>query len=45
MMHEDFETNRRVADDVYKILRLLDEHGQMLTILLEERNLRDRSRL
>ena len=39
MMHEDFETNRHVADDVYKILRLLDEHGQMLTILLEQRNL------
>lgn len=45
MMHEDFETNRHVADDVYKILRILDEHGQMLTILLEQRDLRDRTRL
>jgi uncharacterized membrane protein len=34
MMQEDFETNRHVADDVYKILRILDEHGQMLTSLL-----------
>ena len=45
MMHEDFETNRHVADEVYKILRLLDEHGQMLTILLEQSNPRDRTRL
>jgi uncharacterized membrane protein len=34
MMHEDFETNRQVAGDVHKILRILDEHGQMLTILV-----------
>ena len=45
MMHEDFETNRHVADEVYKILRVLGEHGQMLTTLLEQRNRRDRTRL
>ena len=45
MMHEDFETNRQVAADVYKILRILDEHGQMLTSLLEQRDSPDRTRL
>ena len=33
------------AADVHKILRILEEHGQMLTILLEQRDLRDRTRL
>jgi uncharacterized membrane protein len=36
MMHEDFETNRQVAAEVGKILRILDEHGQILTFLLEQ---------
>jgi uncharacterized membrane protein len=35
MMHEDFETNRQVAAEVDKILRILEEHGQVLTLLLE----------
>jgi len=44
MMHEDFETNRQVAAEVYKILRILEEHGQILTILLEQRPHGDRRR-
>jgi uncharacterized membrane protein len=38
MMHEDFATNRQVAAEVGKILRILDEHGQILTVLLDQRH-------
>jgi uncharacterized membrane protein len=44
MMHEDFATNRQVAAEVAKILRILDEHGQLLTILLEQGQHGNRSR-
>jgi uncharacterized membrane protein len=44
MMHEDFETNRQVAAEVGKILHILDEHGQILTMLLEQRHREDRTR-
>jgi len=44
MMQEDFETNRQAAADVYKILRILDEHGQILISLLEQRTHGDRTR-
>jgi uncharacterized membrane protein len=44
-MHEDFETNRQVAAEVDKILRILDEHGQLLTALLERRSPGERTRL
>ena len=44
MMHEDFETNRQVAAEVSKILGILEEHSQILTILLEQRRHGDRTR-
>jgi uncharacterized membrane protein len=44
MMHEDFETNRQVAAEVDKMLRILDEHGQILTALLERHPAGDRTR-
>ena len=44
MMHEDFETNRHVAAEVDKMLRILDEHGQVLTALLERHAPGDRTR-
>ena len=44
MMHEDFETNRQVAAAVGKILRTLDEHGQVLHILLDQRHHENRTR-
>jgi uncharacterized membrane protein len=45
MMHEDFETNRQAAAEIGKILRILDEHGQILTALLEQRHDADPTRL
>jgi uncharacterized membrane protein len=44
MMQEDFETNRQVAAEVGKMLRILDDHGQLLTMLLEQRHHQDRTR-
>ena len=44
MMHEDYETNREVAVEVATILRILEEHGQILTMLLEQRHHGDGSR-
>jgi hypothetical protein len=43
MMQEDFATNRAVAAEVAKILRTLDEHGRLLTIVIEQRASRDRA--
>jgi hypothetical protein len=40
--HEDVETNRHVAAEVGKILRMLDERGQILTLSLEQRHGGDR---
>jgi uncharacterized membrane protein len=45
MTQEDFETNRQVAAEVGNILRVLEEHGQILTLLLEQRHHGDRTRL
>ena len=45
MMQEDFETNRQVAAEVEKILAILDQHGQLLTMLLEQQHHGTRTRL
>ena len=45
MMHEDFETNRQAAAEIGKILRILDEHGHILTALLKQRHDADPTRL
>jgi uncharacterized membrane protein len=37
MMLEDFETNRHAAEQINKILNVLEEHGQHLALLLEHR--------
>jgi len=37
MMLEDFETNRQAAEQINKILNVLEEHGQHLALLLERR--------
>jgi len=37
MMQEDYETNRRVAGEVRQILNILEQHGQLLEILLAQR--------
>jgi uncharacterized membrane protein len=37
MMQEDYETNRRVAEEVRQILNILEQHGQLLEILLARR--------
>jgi hypothetical protein len=37
MMKEDYETNRRVAGEVRQILNILEQHGQLLEILLAQR--------
>lgn len=37
MMQEDYETNRRVAGEVRQILNILEQHGQLLEILLTQR--------
>jgi len=37
MMQEDFETNRQAAEQISKILNILEEHGQHLALLLEQR--------
>jgi uncharacterized membrane protein len=44
MMQEDFETNRQVAAEVGKILGILEAHGQLLTMLLEQRDHGQRTR-
>jgi uncharacterized membrane protein len=37
MMLEDFETNRQAAEQINKILRVLEENSERLALLLEER--------
>lgn len=37
MMQEDFETNRQAAEQINKILNVLEEQGQQLALLLERR--------
>jgi uncharacterized membrane protein len=37
MMLEDFETNRQAAEQISKILKVLEEHGERLALLLEQR--------
>ncbi len=37
MLQEDFETNRRAEEEVQQILNLLEQHGHLLELLLEER--------
>jgi len=37
MLQEDYETNRRVAEEVRQILNILEQHGQVLEILLAQR--------
>jgi uncharacterized membrane protein len=44
MMLEDFETNRQAAEQIRKILKVLEEQGQQLALLLERRANEDRSR-
>jgi uncharacterized membrane protein len=43
MMQEDFETNRHAAVEVSKILNILEEHGQHLAVLLQQRPREDQS--
>ena len=37
MLQEDYETNRRVAEEVRQILNILEQHGQLLEVLLAQR--------
>ena len=37
MMQEDYETNRRAAEEIRQILNILEQHGQLLEILLTQR--------
>ena len=37
MMLEDCETNRQAAEQISKILKVLEEHGERLALLLEQR--------
>jgi uncharacterized membrane protein len=45
MMLQDFETNRRAAEEVCKIVALLEQHGRTLAVLGEERRRQRQSRL
>ncbi|HXD99744.1 MAG TPA: DUF1003 domain-containing protein [Candidatus Acidoferrum sp.] len=45
MMLQDFETNRRAAEEVCKIVALLEQHGRILAVLGEERQRQRQSRL
>jgi uncharacterized membrane protein len=40
MLHEDFETNCRTAEEIQQLLNILEQHGHLLEILLEERSQR-----
>ncbi|HEV8711464.1 MAG TPA: DUF1003 domain-containing protein [Candidatus Binatia bacterium] len=44
MLQEDYETNRRAAEEVRQILTLLEQHGQVLELLLAQRETEKRSR-
>ena len=37
MLQEDYETNRRAAEEIRRILTILEQHGQLLEILLAQR--------
>jgi len=37
MLHEDFETNRRAAEEIRQLLNILEQHGHLLELLIEER--------
>src|SRR5205814_2144767 len=37
MLHEDFETNRRAAEEIRQLLNILEQHGHLLELLLEDR--------
>jgi len=37
MLHEDYETNRRAAEEIQRVVNVLEQHGHLLEILLEER--------
>jgi len=37
MLQEDYETNRRAAEEIRQILNILEQHGQLLEILLAQR--------
>jgi uncharacterized membrane protein len=43
MMQEDYETNRRAAEEVRKILDTLEQHGLLLAKLVDQRESRDGS--
>jgi uncharacterized membrane protein len=45
MMLQDFETNQRAAEEVCKIVALLEQHGRILAVLVEERQRQRQSRL
>ena len=45
MMLQDFETNRRAAEEVCKIVALLEQHGRILAGLGEERQRQRQLRL
>ena len=37
MLQEDYETNHRAAEEIRRILTILEQHGQLLEILLAQR--------
>jgi uncharacterized membrane protein len=37
MLREDFETNRRAAEEIRQLLNILEQHSHLLELLLEER--------
>ncbi len=37
MLHEDYETNRRAAEEILHVLNILEQHGHLLELLLDER--------
>ena len=41
MMQEDYETNRRAAEEVRRILDTLEQHGRLLAKLVDQRESRD----
>jgi uncharacterized membrane protein len=44
MMQEDFETNRRAAEEIQKIREILEEQRHYLAVLLEQHSRNDRPR-
>ena len=43
VMQEDYETNQRAAEELRTILDMLEQHGQLLAKLVEQRQSRDGS--